>query len=368
MVTDDLASTDFAAEPESMGPRSRFHSPRFARLVVGSPAARRFSPRRSVVALLVGIGCLSVGVFALNRCGLALAAWVAHQPEHQISFEAIELIPPAPGFVPMGSATILESVRLDARYGPTISVLGIDLDTLRVDLRRNPWIEDVKQVRRSYRHLAVEVAYRQPLALIVYPNDKHCAIVDRQGVELPVEPDLLQLVKAGNQVYYHVAGDGNRLIEIKRLGYGQPGRVGLAWKSDDPAIDENKVAQALRLAQWLHDAGPKTPNGLPIPSLSLYYHAEAIDNPDGSPELIKGFFLRDPDQRWIFWGSGPGSEARDEPKASEKWAALLKSLDTVGPLKSQLDSSHYLSLRSRKPVILKVKTDPKGRVGTISTR
>ena len=358
METDDhLHAGDLDAPPD----RPRLHSERFARLV-GSPATRRFSPRRAAVAVAIGIGSLWGGAFALARCGQALSSWVADRPEHQIPFTAIELIPPAPAYIQSGSAGILESVRLDARHGETISVLGADLEALRVDLSRNPWIEHVRSVRRAYRRLAVEVVYRQPLALVIYPNERDCRVIDRQGVELPVKS--LQPVKTAHQDYYLVPGDSSPLVQVCRLGSGLSQRVGLLWKSSDPAVDDLKVAQAVRLARFLRDARPSVPDkGCEAPRFSIHYHSEVVNHPDGTAELIKGLFLRDPDERWVFWGSGPGSEARDEPKAIEKWANLDRFLARHGSLKAQLDSEHFLSLRSERAEILQVQAESKGRVG-----
>ena len=132
------------------------------------------------------------------------------------------------------------------------SVLNTDLEAFRVDLSKNPWIERAGPVQASYRHLAVEVVYRKPLAVVVFdPNQDEATVIDRYAVELPIENKQFELVQAKQQ--YQVVGDTKYLILIRGVGYPQPFRKGLTWKSADPKIADAVLFQAAELAQFLYD-------------------------------------------------------------------------------------------------------------------
>ena len=323
-MTVDDDSIDDSEATQSTGRRLSFGSPRFARLVQ-SPTARRFAPRRLAIALSVG-GLVAWGLVAGGvRVAAGLSEWVASRPEHQIPFDSIELIPPPPAFIRSETAGILDAVRAEARYGPTLPVLATDLEELRLALSRNPWIESARPVRASYRHIDAHVTYRKPLALLIYDVSKLDAVlVDRNGVEMPSSLPFQWAEK--KEPRYRLSGDACPLLEIHGLGPGVPDRIGLVWKPvDAEKVPQSKVLEAVRLAEFLQNrVGSKTPGGFPFPTF-IRIHYEWAMRPDGPRS---GFFLKDDQRNWIFWDSGPGVEIRDEPSATEKWAMLGQFIDS----------------------------------------
>lgn len=333
--------------------RSPFGSPRFARLV-DSPVGRRLSPRRLGGGILLG-GCLLWGVAELgSRAAAGVKRWVAAQPEHQISFDQIELDPPAPPYIRQGAAGILASVRAEAKYDTSVSVLDIDLDALRIALSRNPWIENVGSVRSSYRHLAAKVVYRKPVATILCESESTpFVVVDRNGVVVPSEPG--QIDWADPRSRSRVAGNPAPLLKLRGLGDPVGDRLGLIWRSTSLNIDDAKVVQAARLADFVTSVtAAKTPKGHPTPEFAFaIYHRE----PRAENKVeITGFFLRDTQNHWIFWNSGPGAEPIGELDSARKWGALCRFLDDHGPLSFDPETQ-FLSFTSGAAEVIDFQTD-----------
>lgn len=351
LATGDHDSSRFTASSEYED--SLFGSPRLERLA-RLPAVRRLSTRRLTLAGVVGMGLIcSVGVVG-HQFARTLMGWVGDQPEHQISFTDVELIPPPPPFIESGTRGILESVRADSKRNPTLSVLGSDLEALRVDFSRNPWIASAGPIYATYRHLSLSVVYRRPVALIVDENEKQGAVIDQNGVELSIRSS--QLKPSPTSQHSRVLGDADDLLEIRGFRSRLPNQLGMLWKSSNPDIDRSKVLQASRLAKFLQDhRGTCSPQGRPSPIfLDIYYHHESIKGSDGKTELAKGFFLVDLEKNCVWWGSGPGGEIQDEPKAEEKWATMLRFMDGNGGIIHKSNDQQFLSLMARRPILIMV--------------
>ena len=345
-MNDDHDSSD-PLDPEPIRERSPFGPRRFARLVQ-SPTARRLSPKR----LLVGLVLAGLIFWAIFEAGVwikgSVGQWVASRPEHQILFSEIELIPQPPPYIRSGASGILANVRAEAKYGETVPILDTDLEALRVALSRNPWIEDAESVRTSYRHLAIQVVYRKPLALVISDNPKDPpAVIDHNGVELPSRP--FELEWAEREPRPRAAGCPNPLFEIRKLGKGEPNRVGYTWKTTDPNIDADRVVQAAQIAEFLDGhRSEKTSKGRQTPEFSrIYYHHEG---------KVIGFFLQDADFNFLFWDSAPGREAINEPAATEKWAMLTRHLDALGSLGLKNNAEEFLLFNSSKAFVKRFKT------------
>ena len=346
MIGDD-DSPDDPGIPETTDRRLTFGSPRFARLVQ-SPVARRFAPRRLALALSVG-GLVAWGVYAGGvRVAGGLSSWVASRPEHQIPFEAIELIPAPPAFIRAEAAGILDEVRLEARYGPTLPVLTTDLETLRLALSRNPWIESAGPLRSSYRHIDAHVTYRKPLALLVHDEARNEAVlIDRNGVELPSTMAFRWAEKKNPR--YRLAGDPAPLIEIWGLGHGVPDRVGLVWRSEEATkIPESRVIDAVHLAEFLAArAESKTAGGRPFPTF-IKIHYEVKISKLGE---VSGYFLLDSRHNWILWDSSPGEESLDELSSAEKWVMLGRFIDANDGFDLHGSRTDFLQLDRRGAIV-----------------
>ena len=360
MVFDDQnLSPDASFVP--VGDRDRIRAPRFARLVQ-SPVARRLAPKRLILATFLGGGLLWAGAIASWHGANSLAGWVGRQPEHQIAFESVELIPPPPPYIPSGAGGILDAVRLATRRDPQLSVLNTDLEALRVDLSQNPWIERTGTVRASYRRLAVEVAYRKPLAVVIVdPSKNEAMVVDRHAVELPIENKQFELVEAKQQ--YQVVGDSKCLIQIRGVGSPLPNRKGLTWKSADPAISDQKILEAVDLVQFLYDRSEsKSPSGRPMPDFRvIHFIHQSVRNSQGSTEDVQGFFLLDASERYVFWNSAPGRESREEASASQKWSMLAHFIDEKGPLSHNLHESEWLVFGAKVAKVARAPSTPAAR-------
>ena len=354
MIDDHDSSTE--ADQDTIGYRNPLRSPRFARLVQ-SPVARRLSPKRLILATVVGGGLILGGCIAGFKVATAIAWWVGAQPEHQIAFETVELCPSPPPYIPSGRVGILDSVRHAAKYTSNLSVLNTGLEAFRVDLSKNPWIERAGPVRATYRHLAIEVVYRKPLAVVVFdPNQNEASVIDRYAVELPIENKQFELVEAKQQ--YQVIGDTKCLIQIRGVGYPQPFRKGMTWKSADPKINDEVLLHAAELAQFLYDrVGSRTPLNRSMPDFRvIHYINQPVRNPQGVVEDVQGYFLRDSDGRYVFWHSAPNREAKDEPSTTEKWRMLARFIDQHGPLAKNLQEIDYLKFGIKGAEIARIKS------------
>ena len=108
-------------------------------------------------------------------------------------------------------------------------------------LKSNPWIKEVRQVRRAYATqpgdtIEIDCVYRVPLALVHWKD--YYWLVDSDGVKLPeqfTEQQLRQVIYGQNQQLQF------RIIEGVRNPPVESGRV---WPGDD-------LAAGLTLAQYL---------------------------------------------------------------------------------------------------------------------
>ena len=307
--------------------RSPFASPRFDRLV-RSPAARRLSSRRLLIGLCASGAVAWGGYEGGTRGSSALGRWIAAQPEYRVRFDEIALDPPPPPYILRGARGILDRVRREGNYAETVSTLGLDLDRLGTDLKRNFWIERVIGVRSSHHRLTIEVTYRQPVALVSWAEksgDYLGDLIDRNGVALPMEGWETAWAEQRNP-HWRALGMAQPLVEIYNIGKGQPDRSGLTWRPtparpDEPPADDSLVQQAAHLADFLlaHHQG-RTPRNLSYPAFPRIYFDRSL----------AGFVLIDARCCRVVWGSGPGDEAPEEPKASEKWAILGRFIDDRG--------------------------------------
>ncbi len=297
-------------------------SRRFARLVE-SPAARRLALPRLAWALGASAGLALLAWAGGSWAIRSVARWVAAQPEHQLPFSGITLVPGPPPWFGSGAPGLLKKVRDEARRGETLPLLELDAEAIRTDFKRCSWVERVGAVRKAYRQLAVHLEYRKPVAVAQFEDDKVFAIA---GDAVILDPDDIAWVE--KRPRFRVRGIEGPLIVIRGVAPPAVRRYGLAWKRlDAPADDldggDPRVLGAARLAEFVQRQPRRSPAGREAPEFITIWPARESD----------GFFLRDADQRWVYWDRPPGREATDEPPAAEKWAALLDRVDRLGGLK-----------------------------------
>ena len=133
----------------------------------------------------------------IQMCQNAFAA--CHHPAEQKLVPATEspvvLLKNRPVWM---SDFLAEQIAKTARPDGTHSAFDHQLlvDTVAL-LKANPWIRNVRQVRRAYGAkpgdtLEVDCDYRAPVALVQYNRDSFW-LVDGEGVKLPAQFDLSQL-------------------------------------------------------------------------------------------------------------------------------------------------------------------------------
>ncbi len=311
---------------------------RFARLVE-SPAARRLALPRLLLAGVLLLLAVALGVIGIAKLAEQVAGWVAARPEHQIRFEAIELVPEPDPCVLGGRSKILEEVRAGTTFGDTIPLLDLDLAKLEQDFRLYAWVKDVVRVDRShFGRLIVELTYRKPVAVVPFESVAPGAFVlDEEAVVLPDR----DIDWTSTRSPFRVRGVAAPLIEIRRLPDSTPTpKVGLPWKgkAEEGSTGEPDplVLRACRLARFLQtkQAGPD--RTLAFSEIYL------PDTPDGS------FFLLDPEKNWVCWGKAPGDERAGEPSSEARWAMLGEWIKAHGPLSTKGSDSLYFTNEGAK--------------------
>ncbi len=304
-------------------------SRRFARLVQ-SPATRRVSLPKLAGALAGGLLVAGLAWFGVTRISQVVTDYVEAQPQHQIAFSEIELVPEPPPWIPTGAAGLLHRVGVEARREGRLSVPSVDLKELEKDFRRCPWVEDVRSVERSFGRLSVRLTYRKPVAVAEVAKGR-VVVIDKDGVILPEDIDWVE--KDRN---FRARGVDKALTFIRNVPPPTSIRPGLPWKRAD-ATDllggrDLEVLGAARLADFLRGRPGKSPAGRDAPEILLIW---------SDPETL-GYFLKDSRDNWIYWDKAPRSEPPGEPTAGDKWKMLLDWVDRLGPLEAK--SPDFLKL------------------------
>lgn len=184
----------------------------------------------------------------------------------------------------------------------------------------HPWVKSATRVRKYSGAVAVDLVYRQPLAMIQVPYQESESgkwkqgfyPVDQDGVVLPVS-DFSQ-----SQVFEFL------LIDIENIDRTPTGM----------AYADVRVHHALKLAQFLEVSGQRS-------ELEIKWLRVTRDNDvsTGKPWLLQ---LQTGDNRMVVWGHTPGDEVGGENPPDRKLSDLanwLKSERDKGSQGGQLDLS-----------------------------
>jgi hypothetical protein len=325
-------------EAEQAGEVRTLASRRFAKLVE-SPVARRVALPRILLAAAI---LLSLIVLVIWGGSKFLVHWVATQPDYQLRFSEIDLIPEPPPWVRCGKSGILEQIRNEANHDEKLSLLNLDLEVLEKDFRRCWWVKGVTLVERSYGSLAVHLIYRKPVAVVVRRESTRVAYpIDADAVFLrPVDIDWI-----AEDPPFQVRGIADPLIEIRRVQHSRPPKPGVPWKRSGSAgsleEDDPMVLKAARLAGFLQRQKRSTASGS---VLANFVSIIIPDEPNGP------YFLQDAEQNLVNWGEAPGDERQGESSSETRWKMLLARVDRHGPLNAKYPN--YLSFTRTEAVLI----------------
>lgn len=320
-----------------------------------STSARRFSrlvesagPRRVAMPRLLVAGALTLLLTVLGAVGVVMllrsaAIWVDQRPEHRIPFSQIELVPMPDPWIKGGALLILEEVRKEANRGESVPLLDLDLQELRNDFSRCPWVKKVLKIDRSrFGKLIVHLEYRKPVAVVPFKKFAPGAFVlDDEAVVLPAR-DIDWTIDNGP---YLVRGMTWPLIKIQDVAEDSPTpKVGLPWKRtvEDGNLEDRDpmVLRAAIIARFLQDRRLSLSSPREAPNFVSIHLPQGPDKP---------FFLVDDHENLILWGKAPGDEKPGEPSPEARWAMLLAWIKAHGPLEAK--SPHYLKFTNTTAVI-----------------
>jgi hypothetical protein len=268
---------------------------------------------RAVLFIVAALAVLIVLCYFSSQATRAAIGWLHHQPQYQLPFEQIQLIPAPPPWFRGGTKTFLEAVRLDAKESESIPILDVTPDQIILDFRNYAWVRGVGQVTYGPRTIIVPVRYRQPVAYVQLPNGDQ-KLVDETGTILQTrdidETQLDQVLQLG------------RLIRIAGTDLAAPSdpRPGIGWKtramgSDHDEVDV-RVLAAAKLASFLSQPSQLGDANRRRALRMIEINVTEFD--------AHGLFLKNVEDAWIWWREAPGDERPGRPTAAEKWAMLRR--------------------------------------------
>ena len=265
------------------------------------------SPR--LVATLLVISLVFVGTWYAWRRAAPLVAVGDH---YRLDPRSIEITPPPPWI----RADICTEVVRDASLDSALSILDPALARRVADaFEFHPWVDQVVRVtKQAGPHVAVEIKYRKPVAMI--DVEQHAAAglvpVDAWGVRLP-DADFSPQQK---DRYPRISGIATLPL------------VGQAW--DDPAaVGAAQLAAVLADVWYDLPLAVIRPTDRPEPALNPApedVHAGA--HTDVTFEIITRGGTR------ILWGYAPRDAMGNEPSADEKLARLMRYASRHGGLET----------------------------------
>jgi hypothetical protein len=300
-------------------PAGRFRLRRFEAAGTG----RQIDYRRVGFFLVVGSATLVGLVYFSAWAARTSVGWLAQQPQYQIPFDQIELVPKPPRWYERGSQAFLEGVRLGSREPDHLSVLDLAPDALTAAFKKYAWVNQVTRITYPPGRIRVELRYRQPVAWVQLRGAQQ-RMIDDEATVLPT--DNIDVKKLG------------RVVKITCIG-GLPApsatQFGEKWKSK---ADENSAAEvderivaAAKLAGFLLQEPQATDAER---SLAL-----RLDEINVSDFENRGLFVINAERAAILWDDAPGDEKPGRPTASDKWA-ILKHWEESTPARF-LESGDY---------------------------
>lgn len=274
-----------------------------------------FQPRVLFLLALAAVG----GVTAPHWRGFAPD--LGGRSEFRVGPDQVHVTPP-PRWIPRNLVKeVFDQGRSDGILPESLSLLDDSLNATLADaFRAHPWVDEVRLVKKSFpATIQVELAYRQPVAMIEVPQGLYP--VDIRSVLLP--PADFSAAQAAT--YPLIQG-------VRSAPLGGPGS---AW--GDPV-----VLQSARLAATL---------GANWKTLQL----EAIVCPKVSTSESPGVFTLASRGSHILWGKPPGTDDPGEPTTAQKVGRLEKYIADYGAF-DRPRGPYEIDIRpfrviSRRPII-----------------
>jgi hypothetical protein len=264
--------------------------------------------RRLVVAVSSGVLLLFLSVYLGSRGIRAAVDWLSDQAPYQIPFESIRLATVPPQWYRGGGSAFLKSVRTRADEQESLPVLKLERDRVKMAFLRSPWVHEVVRVSYLPGGVAVELAFREPAALVLVAGGESY-LLDETAIILPLADVDLERLK---QV--------RPLVTITGVGLSAPAdpRPGAVWTPKPGVIDLNpgngRIPACVRLADFfarqMKSLGPACSRALEITQIIP------------TDRKNRGLFMLNAEQTTFLWGDSPGEESPDSPSADEKWAAI----------------------------------------------
>ena len=261
-----------------------------------SPIASQATLQR-LIALwkLVPGGALLFAVVPLIL--LTYFGWLYYGAEHvDQTFYAVRkenvLLTPQPEWI---RSSVLDQVFTTARLDRLTLLDPSTCATIAQAFEANPWVKQTARVTKSVGgKVAVDVVYRQPLAMVYYnPSEGTPGFypVDYEGILLPVEGNFTE--------------EDVRKYFVVYAGAAPRGEWGMAYGDD-------RVMEALKLCIFLGSQR----EALQIKGI----YVEQDPRANGRSTLV--FRLLMADQHVVLWGHAPDAEGVGEPTADQKLATL----------------------------------------------
>jgi hypothetical protein len=260
-------------------------------------------PRTGIVVLLGAVlvgGALYLGRLAAR----SVVGWLHAQPQYQLPFDQIELVPPPPAWYRAGAKGFLDRVRRRANLGENVSVLDLTPERLALAFR-DAWVEEVLKVAYSPGKVHVYLRYREPVGMVVLADGGQ-QLVDEYAVLLA--SDDVDPVRLGP------------LIRISAPGLEPPAdpQPGVTWKSRTRPGGLESVNESIVAAAGLAGFISKKQRASTIEKLPALKVTEIMV---GAFEK-RGLFMVNAERAVIWWRYAPKREPPGEPSAEVKWAML----------------------------------------------
>jgi len=256
----------------------------------GAGAKASWDPQRTLVALKIlgAVGAIVGTVYGWGRLERELTAYAT---ETRTQPPAVELLRQPAWMSPVTAAKLKSTAEANLSADPMDRV---GLVKTAEALSRNPWVAEVRQVRRATAgRVVIDATYRQPSAVIRTNHGYY--LVDKAGVWLPTD----------NREHL------KELPIVTGITAPPPKREGDAWTGDE-------VASAMALVEVLRDE--------PYLNQVVAIDASARDA-RGRVKLV----LYSPDS-WVVWGLAPGQEKMVEPEAQVKLSRLRRVFHGSGTI------------------------------------